>query len=494
MQNKQVKNVVFGFLSWFFPIILSFVSMPIIIGGLGEHSYGIYALVLGFISYSFNFNIGRAITKYVAEYRPKGETQKVKEIVSATLFINLIVGIIAILVICLPAKFFTSTVLKIDENSQTETINALYLAAFIIFFTMLSQVFNAVIQGIQRFDIYSKLTNLNSILLIAGNIILVLNGFDVFSMLVWNLFAVIFIGILYFILAKKLVPEVGFRFSFSRDTLAIVAKYSSGIIAYQILGNLILLFERSWVTRELGTEKLAYYIVPMTLTFYIHGFISSITLMIFPLASELKDNPEKLQNLYQKASKISCLIITFFCVTGVVGSRIFLTNYLGEKFANESALVMSIHFVTFSFLALLVVSWQLSEGLGFPKYNAWQSFVWLIITVTLITLLTPIYDIVGVAIARVIGVSVITCSILLVEKKFFGKTLWQFWLKLIGLLFFCGTITATVEHLIFTNFDSNWFVFIFGCSVGFVVYILTLFIFGLISKEEKLLFRKFYAR
>jgi O-antigen/teichoic acid export membrane protein len=494
MASKIRTNIIFGFLSWIFPLALTLIVTPTIIHGLGVKEYGIYALVLGFISYSFTFNIGRAVTKYVAEYNAKNETEKINEIFSATFLLSIIVGIIAVLIICSSAKIFARDGLNVDESHLLESVKALYLASAIIFMTMVSQVFNAVIQGIQRFDVYSKLTNLNQFLMLVGNAILVILGYGITILFIWNFLIVSLIAVLYFVSVKKLAPQIKLNFSFRNDSLKTVIKYSSGVIAYQLLGNLFLLFERSWVVRELGEEKLTFYIVPMNFTFYIHGFISSITLMLFPMASELKNNKERLLNIYLTTSKICLIIIAFLCVTGILGSNLFLTNYLGEDFAKNSSNVMEIHFVTFSILALLVVSWQLSEGLGFPKYNAIQSFIWLIVSGILMIILTKNYDILGVAISRLVGISIILFSILFVEKKFFGKSMFGFWIKLASsLLLICG-ITGLVEYTVFANFPTNWLTFIFGCSIGFVVYFILLFIFGIISENEKQLFKRFYAR
>ena len=59
-----VRNVIYGSLTWVLPVGLSFVATPIIVRSLGNNDYGLYALVLGFISYSFTFSLGRAVTKY----------------------------------------------------------------------------------------------------------------------------------------------------------------------------------------------------------------------------------------------------------------------------------------------------------------------------------------------------------------------------------------------------------------------------------------------
>ncbi|HMS11108.1 MAG TPA: hypothetical protein PKE66_16590, partial [Pyrinomonadaceae bacterium] len=61
--TNVIRNISFGALTWVGPMALSLIATPYIVGALGLAGYGIYALVLGIISYSFNFGVGRAATK-----------------------------------------------------------------------------------------------------------------------------------------------------------------------------------------------------------------------------------------------------------------------------------------------------------------------------------------------------------------------------------------------------------------------------------------------
>src|SRR5215213_3124618 len=128
-----VRNSIYGLSTWLLPLALSFIATPVIVKSLGHEDYGIYALVLGFIAYSFNFNVGRAITKYLAEYRAGGESEKSAEVISATLFINLTLGGIGLILILGSAKFLVADVLKIEGDAQQKTLYALYIAALTIF-------------------------------------------------------------------------------------------------------------------------------------------------------------------------------------------------------------------------------------------------------------------------------------------------------------------------------------------------------------------------
>ncbi len=488
------RNVIYGFSTWVLPLGLSFFATPILVKALGNEDYGIYALVLGFIAYSFNFGIGRAITKYIAEYRASGESEKIRDVISATFFLNIAVGLFGVAAICLMANWLVVDIFKIEPEAQSKTVYSFYIASGTIFFSMLVQVFSAVLQGIHRFDVYSKIFNFNIFALITGNILLALYGYGLIALLSWNLIISIITCGINLISAKKLLPEFGIGFGFSKETLKLVLKFSSGVIGYQILANFLLLFERGWITRQLGTETLTHYVVPMMLSLYIHSFMSSLMIVIFPLASELKDNKEKLLNLYKKATKIVCLLVVFMAMTLMVQSYEFLSLWMGADFAERSANLLVIHTITFSVVAIQIVSWQMTEGLGFPNYNFKIFSICLILAISGFLILINDYGSSGVAIARMIGFSTIFFSIFYVEKWFFEKIQVLFWLKIIGILSISALLAAVVEKLIITYLAISWLTFFLSTFCGGIVYCLFVWIMGFITDDEKLLVRNILRR
>ncbi len=489
-----VRNSIYGFSTWLLPLALSFIATPVVVKSLGHEDYGIFALVMTFIAYSFNFNVGRAITKFVAEYRAGGESEKIAEVVSATLFINLALGGIGLATIILTAKILVVDVLKIQPDAQEKTVYALYIAALTIFFLMLNQVFNAILQGIHRFDVYAKINNLNNILLILGNLALALLGYGLLTLLNWNLLITALAALVSFLSAKRLLPEFSLNLRFRRETLKLVFSYSSGVIAYQILANVLLLFERGWITGKLGAESLTFYVVPMMLALYIHGFISSLMLVLFPLASELKNEPEKLIRLYRKATKFVTFLAVFLGASLIVQSKPFLTLWMGADFAEKSAGVLVLHAITFSFLAIEIVAWQTTEGLGFPKYNFFFFMICFIVSVSGMIWLLSDFGNFGVALSRTIGFGVLFLSVFLVEKLFFGKIQVKFWLKLIGVLAISTVLAGLIEGFLTAKLGVNWLSLIFSGFVGAVVYCLTAWLLGFVSEDEIALLKRLTNR
>lgn len=499
MQNRQTqtsrsvgRNVLYGFSTWVLPLVLGFIATPRIVRALGEHDYGIYSLVLGIVGYSFNFSFGRAVTKYIAEYRANNENEKIADIISAAFFINLVVGLSCVFIIYLSAEWLVQNVFNIDAEAQSKTVSALFISAWIIFLWMQNQIFSSILQGIHRFDVYSKIFNLNNFALLVGNLFLAVGGYGILSLFAWNLTLALITCFVYAFAARRYLPEFKIKLNFRRSSMKLIVLYSAGVIGYQILSNFLLLFERGLITRDLGANTLTHYVVPMGLAIYIHSFIASVVIVIFPLASELKNEPEKLLRLYTKATKIVCLFVFFLGTSMIVESRVFLTLWMGADFALGTTNLLIIHTVTFSFVAIQIVSWQMTEGLGYPNYNCYLFVICLIISGFLMLYLPPVFGLDGFALGRMFGYLTIFFSIFYVEKWFFGAVQTSLWMKILLVLSTASIVSAIVQKTIINYLQIGWLSFLTAGILGGGVYALIVWILGFISDEEKLLFRRLF--
>lgn len=487
-------NMFFGFLSWALPGAAAFFSTPIIVGALGTHDFGIYALVFGFINHSISFSIGKGVTKYVAEYTPAGNYEKINDVISSTLALCLIIGVLATAFLAGGAGWLVRDVMQIPAADQSKTIMSFYLGAAIIFFYTLSQVFSAVLTGLHRFDIYSSVTTFYGVFLAAGSISLALLGYGVIELFYWNLVTNIVVCAVYFINAKRLMPQMKLRLNFPREIFFLVLKFSSGVIAGQVFANILVLFERGFITRYLGTESLTYYVVPMTLAVYIHAFIGSLIMVIFPKASEIGDQREKQIVLYERTTKIVVTIVAFIAVTMISAGHMFLTNWVGMNIAENAAPVLVLQVIIFSLLAVCGITWQLTEGLGVTVYNACLTLSWLVIGVIGMMIFVEQWGIFGVGVGRLMGVLTIPFSILYVEHWMLGKTRWMFWVKLLSVLLVAVALTAVAERLILNNMAVSWLALMVCGAAGAVVYGTVLLMLGWVTKDERELFKQVVFR
>lgn len=488
------KSILYGFSTWLFPLVLSFIATPIIVGALGNEDYGIYVLVLGFIGYSFNLNFVRAVTKELAQSRSSGDDKRIGDVISASLMLNVPMGLLGMIVLVLAAEWLVTDVLLIAPADRVKTVYAFYLASGILFCTMLNQFVNAILQGLHRFDIFSRLFNLNTGLLLTGNAVLAWLGYGLNALLLWNLGVLASIVLLGGYICFTLLPSFRLNLGLSNPALRNILAFSAGIIGYQILSNGLLLFERGWLMRMLGPEDVTFYVVPLTLAIYIHGFIASLMLVMFPLTSELAGDREKLERLYAKATRMTVFLVFFILSSALVMGREFLFAWLGRAFADESTLLLSIHAVTFSIVAIQVVSWQMMEGLGRTTYNFAVFCVCLAISLSLMITLTEPYGGTGVAVARLAGFGSIFVSVFVVERLVFGSVKALFWLKTVSAFALAAGVSAFLEYGLLLALPDGWPALIIAGVSGLAVYAGLSLLTGGVTKDERGLVRELLAR
>jgi len=496
MKSSWSRSALFGFISWFLPLGLTLFATPLVVRRLGFEEYGLYVLVLGFISYSFTFSIGRAVTKYVSEYRASEQTEKIKEVLAATLWINFIVGLLGIFTLCFFARFIVVTLFDIKPEMQENAVVAFYIASATIFFVMQAQIFSGVLQAVHRLDIFSIITTIVSVLGVSGNIVIVLLGFGVKELLVWNLANTILSCIWFYIAGKKLLPEAKWRLKCSREVLTTVAKFALGITASQLIFNFLLLFERGLITRELGTENLTYYVIPMNLTGQIHIFSSSLLLMIFPLASELgaRLEIERLRAIYEQTSKYLFAVVSFIVVSMAICGYEFFSLWLGSEFADKAFYIVIMQAVTFGTIAIGIVAWQLMEGLGYTQNNALVAIVWVALSLFLMIMLISPLKLEGVGLGRMVGCISMLIYMLVVENKIFGKTLWSFWMRVLFLISLPLCLTAAFEYISLRYFFGGWFGLCLACGLGAIVYASLLFATKYLTFDDRLVLQKLFFK
>jgi O-antigen/teichoic acid export membrane protein len=485
VKARIFKNGIYSALSWVFPIIFAVIVTPIVVRGLGNDLYGLYVLILGFISYSFTFGIGKTAAKYVSEYKATGETNKISEAVSAVLWLSTGIGIAGAATVALTADYIVSNILLIPQALHYTAVVALYLASLTILVTMLSQVFQSVLQGLQRFDRFVFLTNVSVFLLNLGSVLIVVKGSGVTALLVWNLIVAALIGAAFYFNARRLLPEFTFCFSIKGEFWRASVKYGASIITYQVFSNALLLFERFLIVRRFGTEAVTYYVVPMMIGLYFHSFISSLVLVIFPVINEFLIDREKLTRLYQTSSKIIVTLTGFFLVTSVVTGRVFLTVWMGSEFAAYSYWILVCHVTTFCIVCVTIVVWQMNEGHRAAGSNAIVTIILLAVSAPLMYAFAERWQTTGIAFARLAGIVVFLPMIVVAEQRFLGGVLYRFWSNTLARLTIGVALTGFVEWLIVASFQPGWLVFLAAGLIGALVFAGVLVATGYLKDGEK---------
>ena len=95
MASNIAKGALISYISIFINIIISFVYTPWMIHKIGTSDYGLYSLIIAFVSYFLlDFGLNTSITRFIAKYRAQGDDQKVADLMGLTTKVYLIIDTI----------------------------------------------------------------------------------------------------------------------------------------------------------------------------------------------------------------------------------------------------------------------------------------------------------------------------------------------------------------------------------------------------------------
>ena len=483
-RKRLLRNTIFSALSWGVPLGLAFIATPIIVNSLGTAQYGIYALVLGFLSYAFSSGTGKVVAKYIPEYRTAGESDKLSEAVSASLWLTLGLGLCQLGLLAILAPYIVADLLLIEAENQAQVINALYLAGLAGLAVMLGQVFQFALQGVHRFDIYSLVTAAVAVVMTSGNIVLVLSGYGVVPLFAWNVIISAAAATVFFASARPFVPEWKPGFAVRRTILTSVAGYAGSIILYQLLNNILGVFERSWIVRKFGPDALSFYVIALMLGVYMHGLLWSGAQVLFPVVNEMLDDREGLERLYQKSAKLLVIGASLIVIVYICCGRQFLGHWIGSDFAEHSYYPLIYVSLSFGFSAAAIPSWMTAEAFRAPALNALNMAIWTAAAIPMMIVAADRWQIDGIGLARMVGAFLTLFVMTYVEARFLGRVLWRFWFNLLVRIGVSGLIVVVVVDMIFGGMRYGWMVLAGQVLITGLIFLGAMILTGALDRKE----------
>jgi O-antigen/teichoic acid export membrane protein len=266
---------------------------------------------------------------------------------------------------------------------------------------MLLNTLNAVLKGLQRFDVLAKTTLGFSLATTLVAVLVLVAGGRLLEVVVAsalmttaNLAAVIF-------LLFRYVPRYRPTHRISREALRSLLSFGAYTFITKVAGALNTYFLQVIIALILGAAAVAYFTVPLRFTIALEAGMTSLIGVIFPFVSALKAraNIESLQKLYSSTSKYVVALSTPLYLFLILFSQQILRLWLGAPFAQNSWLVLA-------FLAggSLLAAWTMvpantAFGTGHTKITAAFSLIVITMNVLFSVLFTLRWGVTGTAVA-----------------------------------------------------------------------------------------------
>lgn len=497
LSHQTIKNSIYGFIGFAWPMILAFVSMPLLINGLGSEKYGHYIVMNVFVSFFslLDFGLSYTFIKKLSENSSQEIGIEIKRIFGVTIFSYAFIGLAVLFLLIAFSSLF-----KILINLPNEYV-ASYRVLFLIIgstflFKMLSVAVSQVPYAIRRSDISTKVSLISISFTQISSVAVVYLGFDVMALLIVQLIATISVFFAYLFINKQLLPDLKFKIIFSFDIFKIIIKNGFWVFVSNGAGSALSQLDKLVVGALCGASSVTYYSSAQMLPEKINSTAFSLSLNFFPIFSSVTSGGDmQLAGRLFRRGVLMIFIISFGLALPIVIFNYKLLNYwLGNEVASQSFLAVYYLVPTYILIALLGFCSQFLNGFGKIKFVAFMTASIALINIVFMYVLIPEYKIIGAAIAYLISVSPVPIIILYIENNYFNYSFRK------SLIFYSKNLMKILSvsflvYILFKNYiyelATNLFLVLFLAASSFVVYLTIYYIAGFFEKEDVKVFKDF---
>ena len=376
--HRIISNSIYNLLGWLLPVIVNFLTIPFIVRMLGNDSYGILTLGTAIIGYFslMDINLTQGSMRYIAEFHAKGDTGKVNEVLSLSLLVYSVLGLLGAVIIYISVDLFLLDMLKIPQNLLETSRTVFHLSAIGFFIGFIHNYMSSVPKSIHRFDIAAKNEAGFGIVLMVITVVLLYLGFNLLSVVILRVVILFLNCTVLFIVVKKQIPYARFFSSFSKDTVRQIISFSKYSFLSKIAATITSNTDRLVIGAVISSAAVTLYTVPFMLVSRLMNISVRLSMIMFPLASEMgaTGKREELKKIYIVASRhiffLNIALTTILCLF----SKQILQLWMGNDFAQQTYIILILISLAFFADTLTNLPSLINDGLSFPKVTGFFAF------------------------------------------------------------------------------------------------------------------------
>lgn len=415
-KSLAIRGVAFNWLGRVCALLITFVVTPILISGLGNEAYGIWAIAMSLTHYYSLADLGlrSAAVKYVAQHDARGDHQAANRVVVTALAAYALLAGVVILSASGAAFVFP---MAIDTGSQSvETVRwVVFLTGFHLALRVLGQPFDGTLAALKRFDLVNVLAigaQILQAILVIG--ILQLGG-GLLAMAVITLSVGVLRQLVQFHFARRVVPTLSIHWRFfSWSDMKTLFGFGSLTILTGVARRLTQSGGGLMVGVFLGPVMVAYYAVAEMLVLRASGLNKGVTSVVMPLASQLdaQNRVDTLREvLFVVTRSLLAMAVTFATIFIALGSPL-IERWINPSYAPHTYPVLCLLALAMVFRLPSNCGRTILKGMARLRFLVLLAVIDITIFFGLGALLLGEYGLVGIAWATLIS-QALTSGVLL---------------------------------------------------------------------------------
>lgn len=367
-----VRNTMLTLLAQAAPLVVTLFTIPYVVRGLGKDRFGVLSLAWLIAGYFvlFEFGLGRAMTKFVAEALGKGEIETVAKLFWTTLGLHVVAGTVGGIALVAATPLLVGRLLNVPPPLLSETRTTMFIVALSVPLTMALGALGGLLQAAQRFDLLTAVQIPSSALgylIPALGVALRFRLPGIVSLMLASRLAA---ALVYLSLCVNLFPQLK-RINIDSRRIATLLAFGGWVTVCNLLIPLLTSLDRFLIGSLLSMAAVTYYTVPYTAVSKLNMLPGSLTAVTFPAFSAMASvDREATERLYARTLKYLLLAMGPGVLTIILFSRDFLRLWMGSEFAAKDSLVLQVLALGMLLNALSQVPASLLDGIGRPDLRA----------------------------------------------------------------------------------------------------------------------------
>ncbi len=371
--QRLMLNTGYNLLGQGLPLVVTIVSVPILIHKMGLERYGILAIAWTVIGYFglFNFGIGRATTKYVAEYLALNKMEELPSIVWTSILLLFGLGFVGGLAAYLTTPLLVQKVLNIPPSLHAETIKGFYLMATSLPFIFASTGACGVLEAQQRFALINAIRIPASLCNYLAPLLVLVFTNSIYA-LVGSVVVTRLLGCAaFFFFSLKSLQGTNSLITIRLSRIKDLFCFGGWLTVSNIIGPIMDYMDRFFIGALLTMAAVAYYVTPFSIAINLLIIPSSLVAVLFPAFSGFAaSNRDQLAKLRQRAVKYIFLTLFPIIICMVIMAHDFLFLWLGPEFARVSAPILQLLAIGVFINGLAWVPFSAIQAMGRPDLTA----------------------------------------------------------------------------------------------------------------------------
>ena len=401
------------------PLVVGVIAMPILVERLGIDRFGLLTLawtVIGYLSL-FDFGLGRALTKLVAEKIGNGSLTEIPSVFWNSVALLLVVGVIGGLAFAGISGWLVTSALKVPARLRTETLISFYYMAATIPIVTTAAGLRGYLEAHQEFRSLNVVRALIGVLGFVGPLSVLPFTHRLTAVIgMLSVTRVIALGGLLGLCMRQ-TPELRQTKNIGSLPLGPLIRFGGWLTVSNVLSPVMVSMDRFFIGSLLSLSMVAYYVTPSEMMLKILVIPMALQSVIFPAFSGMGDDSGRIVLFYRRANEAVLLVMFPFILVAVAFAPQLLSIWLGAGFAVHSSIVLQVLAIGVFINAVAHVPSVLVQSVGRPDVNAKLKLIEIPIYIALAWWLIVRFGIVGAAAAWLARVLLDSAFLFLVARR-----------------------------------------------------------------------------